>query len=311
MMKTAIPTRVIRLLALLAAVCPLALCGGRSSVTQPTSVRVEGTAGINGESSGPVGVLVGAGDIAVCGSQGSEITAGLLDGIPGTVFAAGDNAYFKGTLTEFQKCYGPTWGRHLARTRPAPGNHEYESGGAGYFQYFGERAGPAGLGYYTYTLGSWRIFSLNSEVPSGPGSAQGEWLRGELSKERWACTAAYWHRPLFSSGKIGDNPDMRDVWRTLYEFGVDLVINGHDHLYERFAPQDPEGNPDISRGIREFIVGTGGAPISGVARLHANSEARGTVLGVAVFTLFEHSYDWRFVAAGDQGFEDTGSSECH
>jgi hypothetical protein len=266
-----------------------------------------------GASSGPVGVLVGAGDIALCGSgsQGALSTARLLDGIAGTVFTAGDNAYFAGTANEFLKCYEPTWGRHKARTRPSPGNHDYESGGAAYFNYFGANAGPPGLGYYTYTLGSWRIISLNSEIPSGRGSPQSDWLRAELSKDRVDCTAVYWHRPLFSSGRIGDNSDMRDLWRTLYEFRVDLVINGHDHLYERFAPQDPDGHLDIEDGIREFIVGTGGAPLTGVSRLHTNSEARATVWGVAVFTLFDRSYEWRFVPVDDQGFEDSGSTSCH
>jgi acid phosphatase type 7 len=259
-----------------------------------------------------VGVLAGAGDIAVCGagSAGAISTARLLDQIPGTVFTAGDNAYATGTAKDFHNCYDPTWGRHRARTRPSPGNHEYESGGSAYFDYFGSNAGPPGLGYYSYTVGSWRVFSLNSEAPSGPGSAQGEWLRNELSGDRSACTMAYWHRPLFSSGKIGDNPDMRDLWRMLYAAGVDVVINGHDHLYERFAPQDPDGRPDPAHGIREFIVGTGGAPISGIARLHSNSEANATMWGVAVFTLYDHSYQWRFVPSTEE-FEDSGSSACH
>jgi acid phosphatase type 7 len=316
--KTAVRTPSARLVCLLVAILPLALCGGRS-VTQPTPIQLaaaspgSAAAGDGPESSGPVGVLVGAGDIAICGTanQGAVSTGRLLDRIAGTVFTAGDNAYYSGTTAQFQNCYGPTWGRHLARTRPSPGNHEYDSGGSGYFNYFGEKAGPAGLGYYTYTLGSWRIVSLNSEIPSGPGSAQGEWLREELSTRRSACTAVYWHRPLFSSGTIGDNPDMRDLWRILYEFGADVVINGHDHLYERFAPQDPEGHADFAHGIREFIIGTGGAPITGVSRLHTNSEMRATVWGVAVFTLFDHSYEWRFVPVGDGEFEDSGSSACH
>jgi hypothetical protein len=294
-------------------------CGGRSSAVQPSPLESTHltsqapTLSGDGDPGGRVGTLVGAGDIALCGSGGAGAlsTARLLDQISGTVFTAGDNAYWSGTSKEYQNCYAPAWGRHRGRTRPSPGNHEYESGSAsGYFDYYGESAGPAGLGYYTYTIGSWRVFSLNSEVPSGPGSAQGEWLRNELAGERPGCTLAYWHRPLFSSGKIGDNLDMRDLWRTLYAANVDVVINGHDHLYERFAPQDPDGRPDNTRGIREFIVGTGGAPISGIVTLHANSQVRGTSWGVAVFNLYDHGYEWRFVPSTDE-FEDSGSSACH
>jgi acid phosphatase type 7 len=307
--------RLVRTFLLLAAGALLAGCGGRSSTVQPTSAAsrdLPPSRSGSGAGSSGAGVLVGAGDIAVCGSMGASATASLLDQIPGTVFTTGDNAYFSGFTSEFQHCYAPTWGRHLARTRPSPGNHEYESGSASaYFSYFGASAGPTGLGYYSYTIGAWRILSLNSEVPSSPGSPQGEWLREELLASRPPCTLAYWHRPLFSSGSIGDNPDMRDLWRTLYESGVDVVVNGHDHLYERFAPQDPDGHVDLARGIREFIVGTGGASLSGIARMHANSEARATVWGVMVFNLENHGYTWRFVPASEGEPEDSGSGTCH
>ena len=260
---------------------------------------------------GPPGVLVGAGDIGMCGTKGAELTARLLDGIAGTVFTAGDNAYMKGTAEEFRNCYEPTWGRHRSRTRPVPGNHEYETGGAGYFAYFGDRAGPSGAGYYSYGVGPWRVIALNSEIPSSPGSAQMEWLRLELATQRSLCTAVYWHRPLFTSGQNGDNPDMRDVWRTLYDANVDLVINGHDHTYERFAPQDPDGRPDSHRGIREFIVGTGGAMHYQLPQVRANSEARASVWGVAVFTLASGGYQWEFVPVEGATFRDSGSGECH
>ncbi len=296
-------------------------CGRRTGAYQPTSPSSTTTtastfsAGPGGETgrapTGVIGTLVGAGDIGDCGSPGAETTARLLDRIPGTIFTTGDNAYMTGRMEDYRRCYDPTWGRHLRRTRPVPGNHEYESGGAGYFSYFGSNAGASGLGYYSFSEGAWRVISLNSEVPSGPGSAQMAWLRNELTEKPSACTAVMWHRPLFSSGRNGDNRDMRDVWRTLYEFNVDLVINGHDHIYERFAPQDPDGRPDPARGIRQFTVGTGGAPLYEFPTIRANSEVRAAVWGVATFTLSEQGYQWQFVPAEGFQFQDTGSASCH
>jgi acid phosphatase type 7 len=261
---------------------------------------------------GLTGALVGAGDIGVCNaSGGAEATARLLDRIPGTVFTAGDNAYMGGRMEEFRNCFDPTWGRQRVRTRPVPGNHEYENGGGAYFSYFGASAGVSGLGYYSFAEGPWRVITLNSEVPSGADSAQMAWLRGELSGKPTACTAVIWHRPLFSSGRNGNNPDMRDVWRTLYEFNVDLVINGHDHTYERFAPQDPDGRPDSARGIREFIVGTGGAPLYEFPVTRPNSEVRAAVWGVALFSLNDRGYQWQFMPVDGVSFQDSGSASCH
>jgi hypothetical protein len=261
---------------------------------------------------GATGILVGAGDIGFCGSPGMEATARLLDRFSGTVFTAGDNAYATGTSQEFQSCYGPSWGRHRSRTRPSIGNHDFgDSGGASYYEYFGSSAGPAGGGYYSYVVGPWSVIALNSEIPSGSGSSQMAWLRNELATKRPACTAVYWHRPLFSSGRHGDNPDMRDVWRTLYEFDVDLVIGGHDHTYERFAPQDPDGRFDPARGIREFVVGTGGAPLYEFPGVRPNSEMRASVWGVAAFTLGATGYQWEFVPIEGQTFRDSGASSCH
>ena len=262
----------------------------------------------------PEGLLIGAGDIGFCGppgTSGTEATARLLDRLEGTVFTAGDNAYPMGNADDFRRCYDPSWGRHRTRTKPSPGNHEYSSGGGPYFDYFGANAGPAGAGYYSYAVGPWRVISLNSEIPSGSGSAQMDWLRQELSSNPSACTAVYWHRPRFSSGNHGDNPDMQDLWRTLYASNVDVVINGHDHIYERFAPQDADGRSDPSRGIREFIVGTGGAPLYGFPGAHANSEIRAAVWGVVVFTLFDGGYRWEFVPVEGQPFQDRGSASCH
>jgi calcineurin-like phosphoesterase family protein len=261
------------------------------------------------------GVMVGAGDIASCTTPNpaAESTAMLLDRIDGTVFTAGDNAYnTPGHADPFQSCYAPTWGRHLARTRPVAGNHEYEvPGAATYFQYFGDRAGPAGLGYYSYAVGPWTVIALNSEIPSGPASPQLQWLRSELTSHPTSCTAVIWHRPLFSSGRNGDNPDMIDVWRALYDLNVEIVINGHDHSYERFAQQDPDGRPDPARGIREFVVGTGGAPLYEFPRVRANSEVRSATWGVVRFTLATGSYSWEFVPVDGSSFHDSGTGTCH
>ena len=257
------------------------------------------------------GVLIGAGDIGFCGSPGAEATARVLDRLPGTVFTAGDNAYTNGTRAEFQNCYAPSWGRHLARTRPVAGNHEYASGAGAYFEYFGSSAGPSGAGYYSYAVGPWRVIALNSEIPVFAGSEQLMWLRSELASTRTLCTAVIWHRPLFSSGRHGDNPDMRDVWRTLYEYDVDVVINGHDHSYERFAPQDPDGRYDPARGIREFVAGTGGAPLYEFSSLRPNSEVRASAWGIASFTLNGNGYQWEFVPVDGESFRDMGSAACH
>jgi hypothetical protein len=255
--------------------------------------------------------MVGAGDIGLCGNGGAEATARLIDAIGGTVFTTGDNAYMTGTAAEFRNCYEPTWGRHRSRTRPSPGNHEYDSGGGPYFDYFGASAGPGGAGYYSYSVGPWRVYALNSEVPSGAGSAQAEWLRRELATQPAACTAAYWHRPLFSSGLNGDNPTVRDLWRILYDANVDLIINGHDHIYERFGPQDPDGRPDQQRGIRQFIIGTGGATLYPFVTVRGNSEVRAAAWGVTIFTLMNGGYQWEFVPVEGGSFRDAGVGSCH
>jgi 3',5'-cyclic AMP phosphodiesterase CpdA len=257
-------------------------------------------------------VLVGAGDIAKCEMlRGAEATAKLLDGIPGTIFTVGDHAYEDGSVRSFQACYEPTWGRHKARTRPSPGNHDYRTDNAGpYFSYFGEAAGPDGRGYYSYDLGAWHIVSLNSIVPAGPRSPQVRWLREDLAANPRACTLAYWHAPIFSSGPHGPDPHMRDVWRVLYEYGVDVVVNGHDHIYERFMRQSPEGRPEPERGIRQFTAGTGGGGVYKVERRLPNSEVSDNAsYGVLKFTLSATSYRWEFLPAIGT-FRDTGEEAC-
>jgi hypothetical protein len=265
-------------------------------------------------------VLVGAGDIARCGTPGAVATAALLDNIPGTVFTAGDNVYTNGDAANYTDCYEPTWGRHLDRTFPVLGNHDYAGwpGAPNYFSYFGSAAGPRGLGYYTYQVGSWRIIALNSEffanaengAPNAAAAAtQVQWLKNELSANSFACTIAIWHRPLFSSGTNGNNVDMRDLYKAAYDGNVDIVINGHDHNYERFGPQDAEGKADAARGIRQFVVGTGGVTLNSTFNKKTNSEDFKSVYGVLKLTLSPGAYAWDFIPV--TGPHDTGSGACH
>jgi hypothetical protein len=257
-------------------------------------------------------VLIAAGDIAACGADGAELTARLLDRIEGTVLTLGDNAYDSGSAEQFRDCYDPTWGRHKARTRPSPGNHDYATpGAAGYFDYFGENAGPDRRGYYSFDLGAWHIVSLNSEIAAGPESAQAQWLAEDLATHPTTCTLAYWHKPLFSSGSVhGDDPHMRAIWQILARAGADVILNGHDHIYERFAPQTADGAAD-PQGMREFVVGVGGAELYGLRAIQPNSEVRATRLfGVLKLTLHAAGYDWEFVPAEAGAFSDAGSARC-
>jgi hypothetical protein len=261
----------------------------------------------------PDPVLVGAGDIANSG-PGDDQTAALLDGIPGTVFTTGDNAYDNGTAADFANFYDPTWGRHRARTRPAPGNHDYNTAGAaGYFGYFGASAGPPGLGYYSYDLGSWHIIALNSNIAMAPGSAQEQWLRADLAANPRACTLAYWHHPLFTSGEAHEPyTPTRPLYQALYDYSADVVVWGHNHQYERFAPQNPDGGPDPARGLRAFVAGTGGASHYSFGPIQPNSEAHnGDTYGVLEFTLHRDSYEWKFVPVAGQTYTDQGSGTCH
>lgn len=274
----------------------------------------------------PPETFVGAGDIAMCGGPNHppgrhEDTARLLDTIGGTVFTLGDNAYPNGSRDDYRNCYHRSWGRHADRTRPTPGNHEYNllSAAMPYFDYFGELAGPRGLGYYSFYLGAWHVISLNSndeESGSGvsvlPGSPQGQWLQQELASNRPKCTLAYWHHPLFTSGQNGQNPRMRGFFQMLYDANADLVLSAHDHLYERFAPQAPDGRLDPARGIRQFVVGTGGTvPLYRFLTTRPNSEIQNNVdHGVLRLTLHADSYQWEFVTPG--GTKDSGGPvACH
>ncbi|HUS16780.1 MAG TPA: metallophosphoesterase [Chloroflexia bacterium] len=261
-------------------------------------------------------ILVGAGDIAGCGEPGAEATARLLDGIPGTVFAAGDTVYDAGSPAEFANCYDATWGRHKARTRPAVGNHEYGTPNAdGYFAYFGAASAPP-LGYYSYELGAWHIVVINSMCGQiggcGPGSPQELWLRADLASHPARCTLAYWHHPRFSSGAHGSIVAMQPIWQALYDAGAEVVLSGHDHHYERFAPQDATGRLDQDRGIREFVVGTGGKSHYPIGPPIPNSEVHtGSTYGVLKLTLHAGSFDWQFVPEAGRAFTDRGTGVCH
>lgn len=267
--------------------------------------------------------LVGAGDIATCQHlESAQATARLIEQIPGTVFAAGDLAYEKGSADQFRDCYDKTWGGFKDRTQPALGNHEYGDRAAiGYFEYWGAQAGPAGKGYYSYDLGDWHIVVLNTncEVKAmggcDRGSPQEAWLRSDLRKHPNACVLAYGHHALFSSGVFKSHalhPRLRPFWEDLYAAHADLVLAGHEHSYERFAPQDPQGNLDPVHGIREIVVGTGGRSHSPLGVPTANSEARNwTTYGVLKLTLYRGKYHWEFIPVEGQTFHDSGDGVCH
>ncbi|NND13370.1 MAG: tandem-95 repeat protein [Acidimicrobiia bacterium] len=261
-------------------------------------------------------VFVGAGDIATCSSNADEETAQLLDNIAGTVYTIGDNAYPNGTAAEYSNCYDPTWGRHKSRTYPVIGDNEYNLSptAAPYFNYFGPVAGDPDKGYYSYDVGTWHIIALNSNCSEvggcGPNSPQGQWLQADLVANPNACILALHHDPLFSSK--GGDADMVDFWDQLYAAGADIVLSGHSHNYERFAQQTPGGSADPGRGIRQFVVGTGGTSLSSFDGIIApNSEVReDNTHGVLKLTLHPTGYDWEFVPVAGESFTDSGSTNC-
>jgi acid phosphatase type 7 len=283
--------------------------------------------------SGDAVTLVGAGDIANCATKAPSRTAALLAKIPGAVFTLGDNAYPDGTLDDYLDCFEPSWGRERSRMHPTIGNHEYHVPHAGaYFAYFGEAAGAPFKGRYSYDVGSWHVISLNSNcvdgrLPNdidigvtsqdfggcGSRSEQADWLRADLAAHPNACTIAMWHHPRFSSGYQGDFDGLTSLWSILVEHGVDVVLSGHDHDYERFAPQLADGTRDDARGIREFVVGTGGTALRAMRATRPNSEVRqATTHGVLKLTLRADDYDWEFVpVAGEPAFADKGHGTCH
>jgi hypothetical protein len=260
--------------------------------------------------------LIGAGDISSCDSSGDSKTATLLDDMYGTVFAAGDTVYEDGSTSQYRDCYEPTWGRHKSRTKPSVGNHEYKTSGAsGYFDYYGTAAGARGKGWYSYRRGEWLVISLNSNcgrVGCGPGSEQEEWLRATLEANPTKCAIAYMHHPRYSSGSHGNQTMVTPLWEALYDYGVDVVVAGHDHDYERFAMQDPYGNRDDEAGIREFVVGTGGKSRYSFGTTKANSLKRqNSAYGVLRLSLYPDKYYFKFVPEEGKSFTDQGYRSCH
>ena len=263
-------------------------------------------------------VLLAAGDIASCGVDSDELTAQILDTMPGTVLTLGDNAFPDATLSTYLSCYDPNWGRHKAHTYATLGNHEYTTGtAAGAFDYFGDRAGPRDKGYYSFDLGAWHVIVLNSNgsfVPFSTGSEQDQWLQADLAASTKQCTLAAWHHPLFfSSREAGytSEPAIKAIWSRLYAAGVDVVLNAQMHHYERFAPLSPDGAVDSARGIKEFNVGTGGASVALPTVIAANSETVAGAFGVLTLTLYPDRYTWRFVSTAGETFADSGSGACH
>lgn len=253
--------------------------------------------------------ILAAGDIGDC-TQGAALTGRLLDTLTGDILTLGDHVYPSATRAGLAGCYGSTWGRHKGRTWPSPGNHDWgEEGGRPYFEYFGAAAGPPGVGYYSFDVGAWHILSLNSNIAAGVNSAQFHWIKADLLAHPSKCTMAVWHHARFSSGPTGDVPDMQQIWWLLDANGADVVLNAHDHLYERFAPQDHEGNPSPN-GIRLFVAGTGGGPVNGVQTVRRNSEVRASLWGVLKMTLRPDGYDWQFVGVPGSTFRDAGSDVC-
>jgi acid phosphatase type 7 len=280
----------------------------------------EGSDGLPAETEANPPVLVGAGNIATCGDTMHEETARLLDSVvaetDATVMALGDNAYETGSLAEFEECYEPTWGRHRDRTRPAPGNWEYATpGAAGYFEYFGDRAGDPTKGYYSYSLGDWHIVVLNTDCINaggcGPESPQATWLRADLAQNARQCTLAYGHHPRFSSSReVPSHPELEALWTILGRAGTSVYVAAHSHHYERFAPQTSVGVASET-AIRQFVVGTGGRPAHVVGTPLANSEViADSTYGVLKLTLHPDRYAWEFLSTPTTPFTDSGEALC-
>lgn len=286
----------------------LVALAGDCSKGSPTAPTPRG--GAEPSPGGRTAVLVGAGDIGVCGSRGTVATGKLIEATLGEVFLAGDMAYPQGSMANFLNCFDPHWSHARDRWRPVPGNHEYDTRGAlPYFLYFGDAAGTPSESYYRFIAGEWLVLMLDSNIDAGRGSAQYQFAEESLRPRRFRCQMAMWHHPLFTSGQNGSNPHMRAMYQLLDEYGVDVVVNAHDHLYERFSRQNADGRENPA-GIRQFIVGTGGAPLYPFVRTAPNSAVRISRFGIMRFTLRPDSYDWEFLeTSGALG--DNGSTACH
>ncbi len=290
----------------------------------------------------PDAVIVAAGDIA-CGAESAgakceqQATSDLVMAQhPDAVLVLGDNQYECGQYDDYVKYFDATWGRFKDLIRPAIGNHEYRTsdsvcpsappGAPGYWRYFGDRASPQEpgcrlkcKGYYSYDVGAWHIIALNSECSHvggcDKGSPEEQWLQSDLAAHPAACTLAYFHEPRWGSGSHGSIANSAAFWDDLYAAGAEIVLNGHEHDYERFAPQAPDGTADPEKGIREFVVGTGGRNHTGLSAKTgriANSEVFDfKTFGVLKLTLHADSYEWQFVPVAGATFTDSGSGRCH
>ena len=307
-----------------------------------SSTAISGGTDVVAPLSAPAGdpVIAAAGDIACDPASPSfNAGAGTLNGCRqqatsdilvgqgfSSVLALGDNQYECGGYNAFLQAYDPSWGRVKAITYPVPGNHEYQGSGgtdcdpthsaAGYFMYFGAAAGDPTKGYYSFDVGSWHVVALNSNClyigGCGPGSPEETWLRADLAAHPASCTLAYWHHPRFTSGSVGDDSEVAAFWQDLVDAGADIVLNGHAHGYERFAPQNPSEQYDPTRGLREFVVGTGGEDFQTFATSKPLSESRqGDAFGVLKLTLHATSYDWQFASVAGASFADSGTASCH
>lgn len=261
--------------------------------------------------------IYAVGDISDCTNENDTATAGILAGTSGSILALGDIAYPSGRTEDFSNCFQPAWGDLKSRILPAPGNHEYQTvGAAGYYSYFGDIASSATNGYYAKTLGQWRIYALNSNCAEvngcNQGSAQHTWLEEDLTRHPRKCVLAFFHHPPFSSGQHGNTPEVLPLWQLLSDKGADVVLAGHDHLYERFQPLDRNGEVSTSgTGVRMFVVGTGGRSLYSFNQIRTGSEARdNSTYGVLSMTLHPDAYSWKFLPVAGSTYSDSGTTYC-
>jgi hypothetical protein len=304
--------------------------GTRSLTVKARRARAGAPFRLQSAAEAAVPAIAAAGDIACDpadrGFNGGAGTAqrcrqrapsdGILASDAAAVLPLGDEQYERGTLAQFAASYHPSWGRLNSRAFPVPGNREYETpGAAGYYGYFGARAGAPDKGYYSYDLGSWHVIALNSNcefVACAAGSAQEQWLRADLAAHRTGCTLAYWHHPRWSSGNAARDEDVSAMYNDLYAARVELLLVGHKHIYERYAPLGPTGATEPSSGVRQIIVGTGGEEQSSLQPAPPGVEARSnTSFGFLRVALRPTGYDWQFVPVAGGTLTDHGSSPCH
>jgi hypothetical protein len=319
-----------KLLHSLIASSALVLCaacsGGEQRVTGPSAIKPGGSAVAESPEAPPADTppsappstpmgrtetVIAVGDIGMCSEREAvQRTSDLVARLDGRLLLPGDLAYMNGAAHEFNECFDPAWGRFRNRWHPVPGNHEYGTpAAAGYLQYFGAVARPAGRMYYSLRIGEWLVLMIDSNDYARPGSAQYEFVRAELASNRTECTLAVWHHPLFSSGPNGANGFMRDLWALLLEHGADVAVTAHDHLYERFDKLDADGRT-YARGLRQFIAGTGGARVYPAARREHGSQAVFSTLGALRLTLAPRSYEWAFLDTNGATL-DFGTDSCH